>query len=105
MPHDLPTRDLRSQADLTRYVESRGYRTERVFNSLQFNIDPTVDLRVTGLSLLGPRGNKGFVALELAGCGDFDTVKLWCDGVDYATTALRRQREERKRLAQRRVTG
>lgn len=90
----MVTLNLVSQSDLTAFVEGRGYRTERVFNSIQVVQDGAA-LRVVGLTLLGPRGNKGFVSVDRDGLADLDCAKLWCDGVDYATGKIAERRAKR----------
>jgi hypothetical protein len=80
-------RNLHSLRDLIAYVASRGYTAERVFNDMRQG----ADLRVVGLRLRGPRGNKGFVALEYD-YGDLDSVALWRDGVDYGTRKIAERR-------------
>jgi hypothetical protein len=65
------------------YVASRGYRSGPVTNSYAAaNGEP---LRVMGYALLGPRGNRTVVCRYPDDTYSFDAVKLWCDGVDYAT--------------------
>lgn len=68
---------------LMNYVAGRGYRSGPMTNS--WEAANGAPLRVMGYMLLGPRGNRTTVACYPDGTYSFDAVKLWCDGVDYAT--------------------
>ena len=87
--------NLVTQLELSSYVESRGFRTERVFNTTSLELDGA-ELLVVALNLFGPRGNKGFLGLT-DGRGDLNAAKLWCDGVDYSTARIKDERARRKR--------
>lgn len=89
--------------DLVAFVEGRGYRIERVFNTTEMEMDKA-PLRVVGLTLLGPRGSKGFCTVE-DGMTDLSAARLWCDGIDYSTASLLQARERRRKAAVRLAGG
>jgi len=74
--------------DLCRYVAGRGYKAQPLMNTLA--AADGAQLKVMAYQLAGPRGNRTTVAQDRDGEYSFDAVKLWCDGVDYATSRLKR---------------
>lgn len=73
---------------LVGYVEHRGYRAEPV----SLDADPSV---VCGYALIGPRGNRGFVARQADGSFPLFPARLWCDGVDCANEHVAARRRIR----------
>lgn len=79
---------------LSALIEERGYSVSGVYVTADIeNSGPVV-----GANLSGPRGNKGFLAIDADGLFSRDEATLWCDGVDYATRkVLKKQAEKRRR--------
>jgi hypothetical protein len=84
--------DYVSPEDLIAYVTRRGYRANPMLNTIAAGAGQP--LAVTGYLLIGPRGNRHALVKTREGLLPLDDAKLWCDGVDYATAAIRRKRED-----------
>jgi hypothetical protein len=76
--------------ELCKYVASRGFKAQPIMNT--HAAAEGQPLRVMGYQLKGPRGNRTTVAQTPDGDYSFDAVRLWCDGVDYATTKVMERR-------------
>jgi hypothetical protein len=79
--------------ELMNYLKTRGrsYRAEPIFNSIAAAQD-AAPLVVMGYALRGPRRNQKTVAVDADGTYPLDEVKLWCDGIDYATAKINERR-------------
>ena len=73
------------------YVRIRKVRAEPVQNTIQAEQEG-VPLETLGYCLHGPRGNRKMVVKERDGLIHLDPVKLWLDGIEYATSAIAMKR-------------
>lgn len=70
------------------YVASRGYKALPLTNSQA--AAEGADLKIMAYELIGPRRNRTVVIKDGDGLLSLDAAALWCDGVDYSTSKLRR---------------
>jgi hypothetical protein len=81
------TLTVMSRAALEAMANAHGFRVETMATKLPETDPPRA------YWLYGPRGNKHFlVAVDGEGGVDCDEVKLWWDGVEYATRRVAAKR-------------
>lgn len=77
------------------YVRIRGIKAEPIHNDIAAAQNGT-PLQVRGYDLIGPRKNRKVVVIEQNGTLNLSPVKLWLDGIEYASIALKTQKMRKR---------
>lgn len=87
--------NLVQDSEFLEYVRIRKVKAEPVQNTIQAEQEG-VPLETLGYCLHGPRGSRKMVVKESDGTINLGPVKLWLDGIEYATNALAMKRLRKK---------